>query len=187
MDVDELREDEEDVDEATTSSKVFKLGWMRGVLMKCMLNIWYQFYQHFTCAYFIRKCFAQLFLVTFQLCNFWRQNIGVKCRRKKLMKLTSGLNFINILLEAFFVFFLRAAFLYSQFGFVIFWQKNICAKAAYKMLVKLASSVNFTKNFRSSFFKRKFYEQFFLFYNLCLYFLGERNWKTKLPVKCLYN
>jgi len=39
-----------------------------------------------------------------------------------------GVNFTNIL---------QAAFIYSQFGFVIFWWKNIGAKAACKMLVKL--------------------------------------------------
>ncbi len=34
-----------------------------------------QFHQHFTSTCFVRKCFTQLSLVTFQLCNFWRQNI----------------------------------------------------------------------------------------------------------------
>jgi len=38
----------------------------------------------------MQKCFAQLSLVTFQLCNFWRQNIGAKCAHKMLMKLTLG-------------------------------------------------------------------------------------------------
>ncbi len=32
--------------------------------------------------FFIQKCFDQLFLDTFQLCNFWPQNMGAKwaCR-----------------------------------------------------------------------------------------------------------
>jgi solute carrier family 12 (sodium/potassium/chloride transporter), member 2 len=33
MDTDESGHEEKE-------AKVFKLGWMRGVLMKCMLNIW---------------------------------------------------------------------------------------------------------------------------------------------------
>ena len=35
-----------------------------------------------------QKCFAELSLVTFQLCNFWCLNIGSKCAGKMLMKLT---------------------------------------------------------------------------------------------------
>jgi len=46
-----------------------------------------QFHQHFTQAFFIPKCFAQLSIVTFQLCNFWRKNISAKCACKMLMKL----------------------------------------------------------------------------------------------------
>jgi hypothetical protein len=46
-----------------------------------------QFHQHFTQAFFIPKCFAQLSVVTFQLYNFWRKNIGAKCACKMLMKL----------------------------------------------------------------------------------------------------
>ncbi len=49
----------------------------------------------------------------------------------------TGVNFIKILLAAFFsteVFF--AAFIYVEFGFVIYWPKNLGAKAARKMLVK---------------------------------------------------
>jgi len=47
-----------------------------------------QFNQHFTHAFFKLKCFAQLSLVKFQLCNFLRQNISEKGARKMLMKLT---------------------------------------------------------------------------------------------------
>jgi len=49
-----------------------------------------EFHQHFMCALFRQKCFAQLSLVAFQLCNFWRQNIGEKFAHKMLMKLTPG-------------------------------------------------------------------------------------------------
>jgi len=63
-----------------------------------------KFHQHFTQAFFVPKCFAQLFfLVTFWLCNFllkeyrrksgfvifWRKNFGAKAARKMLMKLTT--------------------------------------------------------------------------------------------------
>jgi len=38
-----------------------------------------QYHQHFKRSFFVPKCFVQLFLVMCQLCNFWRQNFGVKC------------------------------------------------------------------------------------------------------------
>jgi len=103
-----------------------------------LLISWGQFHQHFMHAFFIQECFAQLSLVMFQLCNFWRQNIDrVKCwcnghlgsisptffacifctniffssyvlfcsyeKRawKTLVKLTPGLNFINVLCTTF--------------------------------------------------------------------------------------
>ncbi len=47
-----------------------------------------RFHQHFTRAFFLWKCFAQLSLDKFQLCNFWHQNIGAKSAPKMLMKLT---------------------------------------------------------------------------------------------------
>lgn len=39
-----------------------------------------QFHQHFTRAFFVRKRITQLYLVTFQLCNFWRQYFIQKIR-----------------------------------------------------------------------------------------------------------
>jgi hypothetical protein len=45
-------------------------------------------FQHFMGIFFEQKCFAQLFLDTFQLCKFWHQNIGEKCTCKMLMNLT---------------------------------------------------------------------------------------------------
>ncbi len=48
---------------------------------------WGRFRQQFTGAFFILKCFVQLSLHTFQLCNFWPQNIGSKWAHKMLMKL----------------------------------------------------------------------------------------------------
>ncbi len=49
----------------------------------------------------IQKRIAQLSLVTFKLCNFWRQNFVLKQVSKTMMKLTTVLNFINIRLTAF--------------------------------------------------------------------------------------
>jgi hypothetical protein len=43
---------------------------------------------NFTHKFFVQKCFAQLSLVMFQLCNFWRQNICSKFAHKILMKLS---------------------------------------------------------------------------------------------------
>jgi hypothetical protein len=48
-----------------------------------------------------------------------------------------GINFTNILRAAFRTKVFCAAFMCSQFGFVIVWQKDFGAKAAHKMLVKL--------------------------------------------------
>jgi hypothetical protein len=57
-------------------------------------------------AFFVQKGIAQLFLVTFQLCNFWHQNFVQKHTLKMLMKLMVGVNLTNIL---------QAAFLYKLF------------------------------------------------------------------------
>jgi hypothetical protein len=58
------------------------------LLMNCIC--WCQVNQHFIHTFFIRKCFAHLSLVTFLLCNFWRQNIGAKFASIMLMKFTQG-------------------------------------------------------------------------------------------------
>jgi len=98
---------------------------------------WSQFHQHFTQKVFVQKYFAQLSLVTFQLCNFWRQNIGAKCTLKMLMKLTIGVNFINILLIKFSYISASHSFSLVAFWLCNFWRKNIGEKAAHKMLMKL--------------------------------------------------
>jgi len=54
-----------------------------------------------------------------------------------LMKLTPGVNFINIFKQLFHTKVFFKVFLCLQFGFVFFWQKNSGAKVAHKMLVKL--------------------------------------------------
>jgi len=49
-------------------------------------------YQHFMCAFFVQKCFAQLFSnYSFGFAIFWRKNIGAKAACKMLMKLTTEL------------------------------------------------------------------------------------------------
>jgi len=49
------------------------------------------FYQHFTCHFFVQKCYAQLFSnYSFTLLFFWRKNIGAKVARKMLVKLTTA-------------------------------------------------------------------------------------------------
>jgi len=50
---------------------------------------------------FLQNQIAQLSLVTFQLCNFWRQNFVQKRACKTLMKLTPGVNLINVSMSIF--------------------------------------------------------------------------------------
>ncbi len=66
---------------------------------------------------------------------------GAKAARGTLMKLTPGVNFINILFATFSYesVLLQLFSSYRQFAFVIFWCKNIDAKAAHKMLMKLTT------------------------------------------------
>jgi len=54
------------------------------------LELWCQFHQHFTCACLYKNELSSFSLITFGLCNIWRQNIGAKCARKMLMKSTHG-------------------------------------------------------------------------------------------------
>jgi len=49
-----------------------------------------QFHQHFKLAFFIQKCFVQLFSSYSLASNFLRKNIGAKADRRMLMKLTIG-------------------------------------------------------------------------------------------------
>jgi len=64
---------------------------------------------------------------------------GCKSYTEMLVKLTTGVNFINISLVPFCMKVFCAAFLLLQFGCAIFCQKNIGAKAACKMLIKLTT------------------------------------------------
>ncbi len=64
-------------------------------------SIWCQFHQHFICIFFIQKCFSKFFSsLQFGFLIFWQKNIGKKATRKMLVKLTTGLNFVNTATES---------------------------------------------------------------------------------------
>jgi len=73
-------------------------------------------------------CFAQLFSSYIWLCNFWRKNIGAKAVCKMLMKLTIGVNFINILRLPFLYECVLRSFSLVTFGFVIFSERILVQK-----------------------------------------------------------
>jgi hypothetical protein len=58
-----------------------------------------------------------------------------------LVKLTTGVNVINVFEQLFCMKVFCATFLYLQFGIVIFWQDDFVEKAARKMLIKLVPVV----------------------------------------------
>jgi len=59
------------------------------LIVKCWWNQRVVDFIYILCSsFFVQKCFTQLSLNMFQLCNFWRQNIGTKFTHKMLMKLT---------------------------------------------------------------------------------------------------
>jgi hypothetical protein len=53
------------------------------------------------CVTLFQEAISSTSPITFSFVIFWRKNIGEKGVRKMLMKLTLGLNFINILRTAF--------------------------------------------------------------------------------------
>jgi len=58
------------------------------IQLKSYFFFWGQFHQHFTCTFFVLKCFAQLFSVTFWLCNSMVKGYRKKSTHKMWMKLT---------------------------------------------------------------------------------------------------
>ncbi len=62
----------------------------------CTFEIWSQFDQHFIRTIFVQKQIEQLFFNYVPLCNFLTPNYWQKCDHKMLMKLTPGVNFINV-------------------------------------------------------------------------------------------
>jgi len=61
------------------------------------INTRYQFYQHFTHAFFEQKSLSSYFLLTFWFQIFGTNFLYKKCAGKMSMKLTTGINFTNIL------------------------------------------------------------------------------------------
>jgi len=72
---------------------------------------------------------------------FCQNDIVKKVAFKMLVKLTTGVNFINILCARFLYKVLCTTFMRLQCWFVIFCRKEIGAKAACKMLVNLTPGV----------------------------------------------
>jgi len=68
------------------------------ILFKVPLDYCGQFHQHFMWEFFVRKCFGQLHVTKEKLP---KRLLYKKSAHKMLMKLTPGLNFINILCTAF--------------------------------------------------------------------------------------
>jgi len=112
-----------------------------------------QFHQHFTCTLFMQNCLSKLFSTypTVWLCNCCWKEIGTKAARKMLVKLTQGVNFINILCPHF---------------APIFWNQKITrlnvtrkkllnlllyTKFALKILMKLTQVANFINVKRTNF------------------------------------
>jgi len=60
-----------------------------------------QFHQHFTCAFCTNILEPKITKLCFGFEIFWRQNIIKKETHKMLMKLTPGVDFINILRQYF--------------------------------------------------------------------------------------
>jgi len=58
-------------------------------LRKDWKNVWRQFHQHFMLAFFVWKQIVQLSLGTFQVCNFWRQNVVQIMRPYKVNEIDS--------------------------------------------------------------------------------------------------
>ncbi len=74
-----------------------------------------------TFSQILPHCGTSFFLVTFQL---WRQNLEQKTREKTMMKLTAGVNFINVFTYEFFVW-----ILFRQLFLLTFWLwQKICTK-----------------------------------------------------------
>ncbi len=70
-----------------------------------------QFHQLLLVPILYKSVKSNFSLVTVRLSNFLRKNIDTKAAHKMLMKLTTSVNFINVLLEPFHIKVFYAAFL----------------------------------------------------------------------------
>ncbi len=95
-----------------------------------------QFYQHFSNSFLCKSCFFAFMSLQFGFVIFWHKKIGTKAARKMLVKLTTGVNFINILHKSFLYKSKLSSFSQVTFGFVIFLCQIISKKCALKMLMK---------------------------------------------------
>jgi hypothetical protein len=102
--------------------KVIKVIW--GI----PIFFWCKFHQHYMRTFFVRTSLWQLFLHTCNKRKLPKRHSYENRVRITLMKLTTGVNFINILPCLFCSKVHIEAFLELKFGFVIFWRKNIGAK-----------------------------------------------------------
>jgi len=99
-----------------------------------------QFHQHFIGSFFRRKCFffAVFLYLQFGFYNFLWKNIGTTATRKMFVKLTIGVNFINILRTNFSYEPHFGSFFYLRFGF----GKNLYKKCVRITLMKLTIGVS---------------------------------------------
>jgi len=96
-------------------------------------STWCQFHPHITSRFFWIKVFYKDFMcLRFGLVTFWRKEIGPETAHKMPVKLTTGVNFLNILWVAFLYKSLTYTYLYLEFVFVFLGER----KLAKKLLIK---------------------------------------------------
>ncbi len=111
--------------------------------------------------------FVQLFSTYSLALYFFGKRILTKyVTQKLLVKLSTSVNFTNILQASFLELKCSAQLLYLFLYCLClhFLQKNIDKKAARKMLVKLSTSANFTNISQTSFWSKSVLRSFYMFY-----------------------
>ena len=95
--------------------------------------------------------YSAFFYLQLSFVIFGQKNFSAKAARKMLVKLTTGVNFINILHKSFLYKSKLSSFSLIRFGFAIFLFQNIGEKVKRKMLMKLTdltlSAFNHTECF----------------------------------------
>jgi len=94
----------------------------------------YPFHQLFMSSFFAQNYFSEIFCVNCLVCIFSQRLIGAKSAYKMLVKLTTGVNFTNILWGAFLYLSIFQSFSVLTVLVCIFSQKLIGAKSARNML-----------------------------------------------------
>ena len=67
------------------------------VCTSCSVTSRCQFHQHFTAPFSYKSLLSSFSVDKLRFDFFWRKDIGAKAARKTLVKLTTGVNFTNIL------------------------------------------------------------------------------------------